>query len=146
CTDCHSNAQNVATQAAGPHGSSQEWLIDPDYVNWTPDAYLNNTAIGMFPENIICAKCHLNIDDANEVHANHKGSTRGDCQYCHTPVPHGWKRPRLIAYTSDPLPYQAKAEGLVSIRRISITDPTSSWDKNYCNGCSQHNYTGADTW
>lgn len=148
CTDCHTNAQNATTQAIGPHGSSAEWLIDPQYQNWTPDSYLNSSTIGMVPTNIICAKCHTNIDEANEVHQNHTGSTRGDCQYCHTPVPHGWKRPRLIAYTTDPLPYRAKAAGLVRVRRTNLTDPSTSWDKAYCNGCSagSHTYAGTDIW
>lgn len=148
CTDCHTNAQNSATQAVGPHGSTVEWLIDPTYVNWTADSYLSTNTEGMFPANIICAKCHVGIDTANEVHMNHTGSTRGDCQYCHTPVPHGWKRPRLIAYTTDPLPYQAKAGGLVRIQRMNITNPASSWDKAYCNGCGagSHTYAGTETW
>lgn len=148
CTDCHTNAQNSATQAIGPHGSTVEWLIDPAWVNWTADSYLSTNTEGMVPANIICAKCHVGIDAANEVHVNHTGSTRGDCQYCHTSVPHGWKRPRLIAYTTDPLPYQAKAGGLLRVQRTNITNPTSSWDKTYCNGCGagSHTYAGTEAW
>lgn len=146
CTDCHTNTLNSATEAQGPHGSSSEWLIDPSFPNWTDTTYLVSTTASGINSNVICAKCHIDLDNANEVHSKHLGTSRGYCQSCHTPVPHGWKRPRLLAYTDDPLPYRAKSGGLYRVQRVNIANIDGDWAQAYCNGCSQHGYNGTDTW
>jgi len=46
---------------------------------------------------------------SNEVHMEHHGDTingQGNCISCHIGIPHGWKRPRLLVYESDPAPYK----------------------------------------
>lgn len=144
CTSCHSN---TTAAAKGPHGSTARWLIDPAYpTGWnTTGANLNSTTLGM-PTTLICAKCHTNNRDANSVHRDHddRGSEGGYCRFCHVGVPHGWKRPRLIAYVSDPAPYAAwqtssgPGVGNYGTTRISVKNYTpSNWDKDDCGaGCS----------
>lgn len=110
CTSCHGSRQSG--QARGPHGSSSKYLLDSEYpVDWnSTGATLLADGAGL-PDDLICAKCHNLRDDqgnwGNSVHRRHagKGDDGGHCRYCHVGVPHGWKRPRLLGYTSDEQPY-----------------------------------------
>ena len=46
---------------------------------------------------------------SNEAHMEHHADTingQANCISCHIGVPHGWKRPRLLVYESDPAPYK----------------------------------------
>ena len=152
CTDCHTNTQNALTQAQGPHGSAAEWLIDPAYPNWTSATYLDSGRDSGISSTVICAKCHYDLDNANQVHNEHTGRTNGRCQACHTPVPHGWKRPRLLAYTDDPLPYRARGtdtdpdRALNRVKRVNIGNVDSGWEEQYCNGCNKHKDSITDAW
>lgn len=128
CTDCHSN---TTASAKGPHGSSVQWLLDPGYTNWTNTTSLTNYTT------VICGKCHTNLATSNIVHQEHdtRGAEGGYCRYCHIKIPHGWKRPRLIGYTTDPAPYATIANGIIEIRLTNYTP--SNWDKSWCYaGCS----------
>lgn len=119
CTDCHDGkaAGDAANVASGPHGSSVQWILDPDYVNWTDTTALVTSGNGMSPSNIICAKCHTNLNTANTIHAKHAGggAGKGLCRECHIRVPHGWKRPRMLGYTDDPAPYATISGGLLRV-------------------------------
>ena len=61
CTDCHTNDQNSATQAKGPHGATADWIIDPAYPTDWRTTYLTGTISGMDNTTNICAKCHTNL-------------------------------------------------------------------------------------
>jgi hypothetical protein len=108
CTSCHTGS---ATQARGPHGSAQKWLLDPNYtVDWTTVTLANrNTA------NYLCRKCHNFANAMNDVHTNTNHSSRA-CNMCHISVPHGWKRPRLMGYTTDPGLYKTATGGVTRLR------------------------------
>ena len=143
CTDCHTNSQNSATQASGPHGSSVQWMIDPGYTNWTTSTNLLNYGT------TICGKCHTNLVNSNIVHKEHddRGNAGGNCQLCHIKTPHGWKRPRLLGYTSDGAGYATTSQGLKAINprtRTSVND----WDKDGdCQtGCGKHSSTITPYW
>ncbi|MHB1018537.1 MAG: cytochrome c3 family protein, partial [Coriobacteriia bacterium] len=147
CTDCHTNAQDSATQAVGPHGSTVRWLLDPTYgSDWRTTTLVTATANGMSNTTNLCAKCHdLNGQNStgnwsNVVHAegNHRPGTAakadyGQCQNCHTGVPHGWNRPRLLAYTDDGQPYAStRLSGLNPTTSLTQTNDSVTWDKTYC--------------
>ena len=152
CTDCHDGFKDLGTPdpttlARGPHGSSVEWILDPDYVNWTNTSTLVAAGNGMSPNNIICAKCHTNLASVNSAHSNHdgRGANGGYCRYCHVRIPHGWKRPRMIAYTTDAAPYAAIGKGLTQVS-IEARTP-GGWKSSDCNtnGC-QHTSSISPYW
>ena len=143
CSDCHTYDQNDANTPDGPHGSSVKYIIDSDYTTeWrSTDAEIDKDITGGlgFPTTLICAKCHDLMDSSenwsNNVHDEHEGRGTGDgggvCTDCHVGVPHGWSRPRLLGYWSDPAPYQVRnSDGLREIELKSYT-PTS-WQKSDC--------------
>ena len=145
CTDCHTNAQESATQAVGPHGSSAAWIIAPwgsntTIADWKTTIISTTRDSGMSNDTNICAKCHTNLDTANNVHPSHNSSARGQCNYCHTAVPHGWKRPRLIGYMTDG-PYSSTGLSAVALMNHAPT----GWNKAYCNAScgGGHTYTGS---
>jgi hypothetical protein len=144
CTDCHTNAQESATQAIGPHGSSAAWIIAPwgsntTIADWKTTTISTTRASGMSNDTNICAKCHTNLDTANDIHPSHNSPARGQCNYCHTAVPHGWRRPRLIGYTTDG-PYSSARLSAIALRNYSPT----GWNKAYCNAScgGGHTYSG----
>ncbi len=147
CSDCHTYS---AGGARGPHGSSTVFILDSAY----PTDYRTVTINGATATSVICAKCHVtpfNSNAYNDVHgdSNHNGYY---CIDCHVQIPHGWKRPRLIGYTSqsgrDPLPYATRTTN--SLRGIVNTGPGAynTWSKSYCDaGCSTSDHPGnANPW
>lgn len=145
CDGCHT----FAATPAGPHGSSVLVNIDPSYpVDWKT-AYLTNSSSGMSSSSIICAKCHdlngTNGTWSNQVHreGDHQGSSDGKCTLCHVQIPHGWYRPRLLGYTTDPAPYATT--GLVQLKASSHT-PTS-WSESDCRtSCGEHDSSVTPVW
>lgn len=123
CTDCHAN--NTAGAAKGPHGSTVEYMIADGYTTWTNTSTFTTTTL-------ICFKCHTNLATSNLVHKEHegRGNSGGYCRYCHVKVPHGWQRPRLIGYTTDPAPYATIQNGINSIILKSYTP--DNWQKAEC--------------
>ncbi len=150
CTACHT--ENAAGSAKGPHGSTYEWIIAPwgakttitDYESATLLAYNATTAPDCMTADVICAKCHTNLTGtgANRAHAEnaHWGVGDGECIDCHIKIPHGWKRPRLLGYSTDPLPY--RSTGLSGIELMTYT--TGGPGENDCSGggCGQHSNAG----
>ena len=52
-----------------------------------------------------------NIGYGNYPHMEHHGDMvtgQGNCVSCHVAIPHGWKRPRLLVYGSDPAPFKTQ--------------------------------------
>ena len=150
CTSCHTNDASSATQAKGPHGSSAEWAIDPAYgADWKTAGLSVGSANGMEfaggvdATNIICAKCHDLYDAAatvkwsNTVHNDVRHyvthANRKYCVDCHVRIPHGWSRPRLLGYTTDPGPYTTT--GLIQTRVTSHSLNVSSLAQWTCQDC-----------
>lgn len=133
CTDCHSN--NTTAAAKGPHGSSTPYML---VAPWSATTGWSNFSSSL------CGKCHTNITNMNSVHREHSG--RADyCQECHTAIPHGWKRPRLLGYTTDPEPYATLAGGLKGIR-VGTHGPSTGWSQgNDCldDGCYGREHASA---
>jgi hypothetical protein len=150
CDQCHS----FASTAAGPHGATVKVNMDPAYPTDWKTVYLGSSgshtssgASGASSSTFICAKCHTGFDSMNAVHSdsNHSGSTDGRCIGCHTKIPHGWRLPRLLAYTNDPAPYAS-----LNLTGISVKNrtPTSGWGVSDCSqsGCGEHNSSMSNRW
>lgn len=150
CSDCH-----AYSGAAGPHGSTMKVNIDPAYPtdynalggesatvqlsNSSPTG-MSKTKNGSSAAGVICEKCHdllVGSSFSNAVHKEHddRGSDGAYCIHCHTAIPHGLGRPRMLAYTTDAAPYRTPTGGL---QRVSVKSYTpSSWSKSDCGaGCS----------
>jgi len=156
CDSCH-----TYSGAEGPHGATMKINIDPAYPNpfkvttgsqsFTAQLSPNSptgmsmTEKGSSPAGIICEKCHdlRGSSWSNVVHKEHddRGIEGGYCNQCHVGIPHGWGRPRLIGYTSDPSAYATWAgtgrDG-GGVTRISLKSYSpSNWNKSDCGaGCS----------
>jgi hypothetical protein len=128
CSDCH----GTMTGATGPHGASMGVQIASGYTNTYATEGFNATT-GQINGTSICKKCHdtTNIDTVNNVHFEH--FDRGYlCIDCHTRIPHAWKRPRLLGYTTDPAPYATRAGvGLTAIPNSNLPAPTA-WLEGNC--------------
>ncbi len=147
CTSCHTNDQNSGTQAKGPHGSSMSPLLDPDYATDWRTGWLDASSATGMTGGIICEKCHDLTDGAdwsNTAHdkAAHQNSSDGLCINCHTGIPHGWKRPRLLGYVSDPAPYATSQLVAISVDSRSAT----GWSSSDCQTGCQHNRAPRDIW
>jgi len=94
----------------------------------------NGYSAGVITGRFICMKCHkltnsfqgLGIEGngrgfrsnnfnymgfSNEAHMEHHADMitgQANCVSCHIAIPHGWKRPRLLVYESDPAPYKVQ--------------------------------------
>jgi hypothetical protein len=142
CTGCHTS--EAIGSARGPHGSSTDYMLDS---NWSLD--FRNAEFELYVDvvrttdpKLICNKCHDFANSGNTAHhpvssvkeVAHSGRA---CSYCHIAIPHGWKRPRLLAYTTDPAPYAAKAGGLIAVAK----NGGLRWDFTDCKaGCYGNNY------
>lgn len=135
CTGCHSN---TLANAKGPHGATTTFAIDPAY----PFPYRNatmNRSFAFAQTNVICAKCHVLNTNTNAAHSgNSSHATR--CIACHSPTPHGWKRPRLITFKSDPVPYRS-----LGLDGLQVSSHSGSWSASDCQAaggsgisCSSH--------
>lgn len=152
CSDCHGSIAG----ATGPHGGAMvaNYAINestgmPYDNSYTSGAlYLGTPAPDYLPamsnSTSICSKCHVSLLNYNNVHGamQHTGTTDGKCINCHTPIPHAWKRPRLIGYTTDPAPY---ATLKVSALRVRATEEPTGWGIGDCSACSVHS-AGASVW
>ena len=134
CDKCHT----FSGTAAGPHGSAVTVNMDPAYAADYHTATIHSGSIN--PSNVICAKCHLG--GSNQVHneGDHDDAT---CVSCHTSVPHGWRLPRMLAYTTDPAPYAS-----TRLKGISLKNHTTSgWSESDCAaGCSDHGSSISNPW
>ncbi len=118
CSDCHGD--DDVTMPMGPHGSNNKFLLKkgtwPAKADGTLWKLSDRTNTALF-----CKMCHplggtntggtwgsrtwgssTGADNAVHSQWNHQGYT---CVTCHSAVPHGASRNRLIALASDPAPY-----------------------------------------
>lgn len=142
CNQCH----NFGSSPAGPHGAAVTVNIDPAFssVKYS-NAVLSASSPGL-PSGVICAKCHVLKNGSswsNEAHKEHDDrgfNGGGRCVSCHSSVPHAWRLPRLLAYTTDPAPYRTVSGGLQAIKLRSYSP--GNWDKADCYAaCDNHHDT-----
>jgi 5-methylcytosine-specific restriction endonuclease McrA len=150
CSDCHGSF----TGATGPHGSSMQVNYAIDSTTGKPyDKTYTSGALSlsngsMSNKSNLCFKCHpQNLGVNGEPHGQQNHNVA--CTSCHVKIPHAWKRPRLIGYTSDPAPY---ASTQVNSMRAKSYNPNSnsSWTKTDCGaGCATGTHpaiTGTSLW
>lgn len=137
CSDCHGSV----TGATGPHGGAMQIKLATGYDNSYSLGTLYNNAGSMSNTTNICAKCHTtNINFNSAPHGNnHQGTGDGECIDCHIKTPHVWKRPRLIGYTTDPIPY--RTTGLTGIAQRA-SETYNGWAETECGGCGKHTVSG----
>lgn len=158
CSDCHGSISG----ASGPHGATMQANYAINEATGLPydNSYTSGALyVGQFSPDwltsmsnttALCNKCHVRQIDYNFAHTtgHHQGATSGKCINCHSPVPHAWKRPRLLTYTTDPAPYASQA--LTGIRFSQARNPLAynsstnpdGWDGNYCStSCGGHSAT-----
>jgi len=150
----------------------------------------NGYSMGNSTGRFLCQKCHkltnsyqgLGIEGngrgardnnlnymgmSNEAHMEHHNDMvtgQGNCVSCHIAIPHGWKRPRLLVYESDPAPYKVqyvwpsyRATDTAVLRNMNPTDlytagnwgflsnPTATTSNRYQDLNSVNAFTGAVT-
>lgn len=133
CSDCHSYN---AAGSAGPHGSANQYMLKygSGATHWYTVTLANwTTAANM------CNGCHT-TKTSNTAH-NDTSHNSYQCQGCHVKIPHGWKRPRLLGYTTDPVAY--RSTGLTGIQATNYTAAGPAEANCSGGGCGQH--TGATT-
>ncbi|MDH4140562.1 MAG: discoidin domain-containing protein, partial [Coriobacteriia bacterium] len=162
CENCH-----TYSGATGPHGAAMKVNVDPAYPRPYSQAFLyEDGRNGGFTQDTICAKCHVLASSGNfgnYVHDKHARTESSDsrpstgrqgngCTTCHVGIPHGWGRPRLIGYRTDPAPYATSMHGITGLRLRSYSSITSEngWDKSDCGGsgggCDKHESPISPVW
>ncbi len=136
CSDCHTT--NLTGGAPkGPHGSAYSFVLKGSWsTTVTPDDYTTS----------LCGICHdLNTSGfakpagGGNLHFSTTGATGlrhryAPCPYCHSRIPHGFDRPHMIVFTTDPAPYsmQSATYGITS-----YSHPTSGdYNKTSCDTAS----------
>lgn len=119
CSDCH--ASDVASDPKGPHGSAAQYMLKGPRRYWPKNAAGGLWSLddiksnrNSWSTNLFCVNCHPMLSGSNFVNNVHDRGNhqRGVyCITCHTVVPHGAKRSRLIGYASDPAPYNYGGAG-----------------------------------
>lgn len=138
CTDCHGSVVG----ATGPHGASMSVKYAAGYDNSYSNGTLTYTSgNAMSNTTNICAKCHTTTAMGyNNVHSR-TGDHAVACTYCHVKIPHAWKRPRLIGYTTDPAPYASTVVTGIAQKSYTLT----GWAKADCGAlspCNTHSQPG----
>lgn len=157
CDDCH----GFVSGAQGPHGAtmSVNYATNPNTGQPYDGSYTSGGLFvtQVFPEwrvsmsntTALCNKCHVREIDYNYAHnigahsASEAAPAAGRCINCHIPIPHGWKRPRLLGYTSDPAPYTTL--GLAKIK-VRPTEEPLNWQNTDCGGCGVHGVLPGTEW
>jgi hypothetical protein len=139
---------------SGPHGSSVEIAIDPDYSQTeyaNPTRGLQSQFETTGTDRVVCFKCHTIAAGSVEgtqspggsyvhrVHAKHLGAPAhhplryGEkCVDCHVRIPHAWRSTRLLSRTvssdgrpADTFPYISKDyDGLAGIVLGNVDSPS----------------------
>lgn len=138
CCDCHGND---AASPVGPHGSNAKFMLKGTGKYWPTKSdgttlwKLNTTDAQN--SDLFCKNCHPIYSSGwmNNVHSHNKHSG-SECVECHVAVPHGSAHSRLIAYSTDPAPYDYNNSyaKITSYTKRSRT----SYSKNDCTAtCAQ---------
>ena len=163
CSDCHNND---ASSPVGPHGSNYKFMLSGTRKYWPASStgvlfslsdIRNNT--NNWSTELFCVNCHPLYSGGtwmNNVHSQHstRTYTPGNvtipvyCVTCHSVIPHGSPRSRLIIYRSDPQPY-VYVNGTVNFAALSGFKKASSptgYQKTNCystvSGCTTHTNSG----
>jgi hypothetical protein len=126
CSDCHGNNEATSsTVAAGPHGSSNPYMLRFSSATWNTSAPTLSSTSGF------CLNCHNPSAIRSEANLAHSPGDHASfpCQYCHSATPHGSFRPGLIALAGDPAPYNLGAARVV---RFQVASSPSAYQQSSC--------------
>ncbi len=161
CSDCHGNDD---ANSSGPHGSNKKFMLTgtrkywPTTANgttlWSLNDIKNNT--NNWQNDLFCANCHPMVSGSNFLNNVHsrgdhqlRNSTTVYCITCHSVVPHGTRRSRMIGYASEPAPYNfsgtATYAKLVLLGFKKASSPTGYSESNCyttTTGCTNHSNAG----
>ena len=101
CSDCHGQATSWTdgtgpnlTQAQGPHGSANNFLLKG---GWGTGTVLQDLAANTTD---LCANCHIGTSSTqsgyNGGHDSGGNMSGSRCTRCHIAVPHGWKNKAFL--------------------------------------------------
>ncbi|MBI2787388.1 MAG: hypothetical protein HYX59_01785 [Elusimicrobia bacterium] len=163
CSDCHGS--DTTTDPKGPHGSASQYMLkgpnrywpkNAAGVLWTLADVASTTNQNSWTTNLFCVNCHpmktspTGSTWLNNVHSrsNHRTSAIA-CVACHTVIPHGAKRSRLIGYVSEPAPYNYSGAGTFQksvILGFKKASTPTGYSENNCystvSGCTTHSNAG----
>jgi hypothetical protein len=131
CADCHGNNDTPSsTVAAGPHGSTNPYMLRFANATWSATAPTLSSPTGF------CVNCHnaATIRSTNRVHGVGEHSSR-PCQACHSATPHGSFRVGMIALSTDPPPYNLGASRLTRFTAASTPTGYSTSNCSTASGC-----------
>jgi len=104
CSDCH-GADDEATSAKGPHGSSRLYMLKGTGQYWPANASSTLWQWDIISDDLFCRNCHPLTGDSDSFNEHGRAQHEKPCIWCHVAVPHGSQRSRLIGYSSEPSPY-----------------------------------------
>lgn len=124
CSDCHNNDAG-SPAAQGPHGSANAGIMKGGTYPYQADG---TTLWSLFhfgdnpstaPAGLLCLNCHPMVSGGNFInnaHEEHAGqgawtASAMSCVVCHSAVPHGARRSRMIVYNGEPQPYDLDGPG-----------------------------------
>jgi len=151
CSDCHGNTD---TSPQGVHGSAVGKVLKVPV--GSPFTEWNNTLTILDRGTVWCFNCHdpsfTNSGfsmNGQDLHVRKHEENSAYCQTCHSAIPHGWKRNRMIIYTYDngtgaidPPPYNnALNQGLAP---NMVWAPSGNWRERDCHGNSPRSVGNCD--
>lgn len=136
CSDCHRS--NTAGDPIGSHGSGAPFMLGgnttPANSSWItgPGANQANRATSY----ALCFNCHdpnfTNTgfrEGGSNLHTNRHGGH--SCGACHSAVPHGWQRYRMLVLRGDPAPYNDHGTGY-GLPNTITWGTSGNWNENDC--------------
>lgn len=148
CSDCHGADSENAGDPKGPHGANVKYMLKGTGKYWPTKSdgttlWQLNTTDGQ-NANLFCKNCHPIYSGGswkNSVHSKGDHSNIA-CVACHLAIPHGGKRSRLIAYTSDLSPYDYN-NNTARLNGFKKASTPTGYVKSNCystyTGCTTHN-------
>jgi hypothetical protein len=116
----------------------------------------NGYSMGSLPGRFICQKCHKLTDTltgypsqnrsgrsqqgqgvSNSAHMEHHPDQilgQANCVSCHVAIPHGWTRPRLLVYETDPAPYKAAQPTTTTVITVGGVNYMGNWNYSTVGG------------
>ncbi|MHB8868215.1 MAG: cytochrome c3 family protein [Thermoleophilia bacterium] len=137
CSDCHRS--NTAGDPIGAHGSGAPFMLGgnttPANSSWItgPGANQANRTTSYS----LCFNCHdpnfsntgFTSGGGSNLHTNRHGGH--SCGACHSAIPHGWQRYRMLVLRGDPAPYNDHGSGY-GLPNSTTWGTSGDWRENDC--------------
>jgi len=138
CSDCHGDTD---ASPQGIHGSATRPILKVPA--GSPFTAWNNTLNLASLTTIWCFNCHASNfantgfgNSTSNWHTTKHNKSNAYCQTCHSAIPHGWKRSRMLIYTwgttIDPAPYNNRYGSVTGLSSAITWKASGSWTQNDC--------------